>query len=284
LALDPAQEPVHAALGWLWIPDDPAQARAHFERALQLLPDRASTHLGLALSCLAQGDRDSCVQALAMELLVNPFFVASPYWLQEPLQDLREPAYTRWLALTDRALADPQFPAWRRPPFVYARAVARWWREGRRPSAEELGGAPAPARQVFEAFGGQQGEGPLPTRWAALREALLDRDGYALLLQKRLPELPEATVLAANLRLDALPERTLEALLRSPAAKGTPVVNMKVDRGHYPLMYRSVDGPGYADLTPYQDDPFLVEFVAPLFPVRGVLPGPVVTALERAKP
>ncbi len=284
LAIDPAQEPVHAALGWLWLPDDPAPARAHFERALQLLPDRPATHLGLALSCLAQGDRDSCVQALAMETLINPFFVASPYWLQEPLQSLREPVYSRWLALTECALSDPKLPPWRRPPFVYARAVARWWREGRQPSAEELGAATAPARQVFEALGAQRGEGPLPASWAALREALLDRGGNALPLKERLPGLPEETALAAQLRLENLQEHTLEALLRSPAAKGTPVVNMKVDRGHYPLMYRSVDGPGYADLAPYQDDPFLVEFVAPLFPVRGLLPGPVVTALEHAKP
>ena len=58
---------------------------------------------------------------------------------------------------------------------------------------------------------------------------------------------------------------------------------MNLERGHYPLLHRSLDGPGYADLAPYMDDPFLLECVAPLFPVRGLLPGPVVTRLESAQ-
>lgn len=282
LEIDAAQEPVHAALGWLWLPDDAAPARAHFVQALRLLPDRPSTHLGLALACFAQGDQAACVQALAMEMMVNPFFVASPYWQQVPLRDLKEAAYARWLELSMRALADPELPAWRRPTFAYACAVARWWREGRLPSAEELAGAHPMAQQFFTALASDDAShGSMPPRWAALREAMATPGDAGVCLLTRLPELPEVARKAAVQRLGVLKVSTLDALLRAPSIDGAPLSRMKMERGHYPLMHRSLDGPGYADLAPYLDDPFLVEFVAPLFPVRGLLPGPVVMRLEK---
>jgi hypothetical protein len=102
-------------------------------------------------------------------------------------------------------------------------------------------------------------------------------------LRVRCPELSDAARAALWLRLKTPGVASLAALLRMPFPEGGPVVRMKLERGHYPLMHRSLDGPGYADLAPYMDDPFLLECVAPLFPVRGLLPGPVVTRLESAQ-
>ncbi len=284
LEIDAAQEPVQSALGWLWLPDDPAPARAHFSQALRLLPDRPSTHLGLALACLGAGDERGCVQALAMELLVNPAFVASPYWQQSPLRELRDPAYARWRELSARALADPELPVWRRPAFAYACAVARWWREGRMPGPDELAGAGAEVRAVFAAIAQEpRGDVVLPGRWAALREVLAAPVCDEADLRVRCPELSDAARAALWLRLKTPGVASLAALLRMPFPEGGPVVHMKLERGHYPLMHRSLDGPGYADLAPYMDDPFLLECVAPLFPARGLLPGPVVTRLESAE-
>lgn len=285
LKIDPAQEPVQAALGWLWLPDDSAQARTHFEASLRLLPDRPSAHLGLALACLAQEDRSSCVQALAMEILLNSFFIASPLWNREPLAEVRADAYARWLTLSDQLLADPRLPAWRRPLFAYSRAVTRWWQEGRQPTLDELSGAQPAQRAVFSFLAGTTPEPTtLPQPWGDLQQVLdspqertIDASAVAL------PGVPPPALANLQDRVNA-PGATLGTCLRTPSMPGAPLTRTSVYRGHYSLMHRNLDGPGYADLAPYLDDPFLAFFVAPLFPPRGLLTGPFPTIRGASQP
>jgi O-antigen ligase len=276
LQIDPAQEPVQAALGWLWLPDDPAPARAHFETALRLLPDRPTTHLGLALACLAQDDRANCVQALAMELLVNPYFVTSPYWNQEPLAEFRDTAYSRWLALADQVLADARLPAWRRPAFVYARAAVRWWREEVAPTPAELAGAAPNQQALFAALATDSASRPKPPQpWLALQQALATPVDASKLLAEALPSLPPTALSNTHLRLPPS-GATLATCLRMAIPPEAALTRTTMDREHYSLMHRNLDGPGYADLAPLLDDPFLGYFIASLFPPRSLLPGPIV--------
>ena len=280
LELDPAQEPVHAALGWLWLPDDPTPARAHFESALRLLPDRPTTQLGLALACLAQDDRAGCVQALAMELVVNPYFITSPYLDQAPFNEFKAAAYERWEILADKALAVIRLPDWRRPTFSYARAVVRWWHEGTEPTSAELAGANPGQQTLFAALPAISTLRPSPPQpWLTLQWAIASPSELTDdVITQSLPGISSAALANARSRV-AAPGATLATCLREPSRTDAAHTRTSLDREHYSLMHRNLDGPGYADLAPYLDDPFLAVFVAPLFPPRESLPGPLVTAL-----
>jgi O-antigen ligase len=282
LALDPAQEPVHATLGWLWLPDDPAPARRHFETARHLLPDRPSNNFGLALACLGENDTAAAVHALALELLVNPFFVCSPYWRQPPLMEYREAAYARWELLMAEAIDDPRLPAWRRPALLQARAVVRWWHAGVPPSAEALAAATPEQRAVLTLLAGARlSSVELPQPWRALQAALEHPAEADALLTPVLGD--NAPALANALDRLATHPASLPALLRAPASPHATLARNTVERGHYSLMHRNLDGPGYADLTPYLDDPFLLRFVGPLFPPRGYVPSLILEDLATAR-
>jgi O-antigen ligase len=271
LALDPAQEPVHAALGWLWLPDDPAPARRHFETARQLLPDRPSNNLGLALACLGQEDTSAAIHALALELLVNPIFIASPYWQQEPLSGYRDAAYAHWQTLIARALVDPRLPDWRRPTLSYTRAAVHWWREGVLPSPADLAGATPEQRAVFADLAQPSRDATaLPQLYRALQAALARPNEAQAILA---PVFGADTPALANAldRLAANPT-DLAALLRAPNSPRAALTRNALERAHYALMQHNLDGPGYADLAPYLDDLFLARNLAPLFPPRGYMP------------
>lgn len=281
LALDPAQEPVHATLGWLWLPDDPTPARRHFETARHLLPDRPSNNLGLALACLGQNDADAAIDALALELLVDPVFVASPYWQQQPLADYRDAAYTRWRELMARALADPRLPEWRRPALLQAQAVVRWWREGTLPAAEELTATTAGQRALFGFLAAPDSDTTaLPQPWHALQSALTQPAEASVILAPVLES--DAPALANALDRIAAGPTDLASLLRAPTSPHATQLRNTLERAHYSLMHRNLDGPGSPDLTPYLADPFLLCTLGPLLPPRGYVPSFVLAELAPA--
>ncbi|HLP07364.1 MAG TPA: O-antigen ligase family protein [Opitutaceae bacterium] len=278
LALDPAQEPVHAALGWLWLPDDPVPARAHFEAARRLLPDRPSNNLGLALACLAAEDPAGATQALALELLVAPAFVASPYWQQQPLLGYGDAAYTHWQELVARTLDDPQVPAWRLPTLRYGAAVVRWWREGIIPTQDDLAGA-SPEQRTFFATIAQATPAPslLPQPYRAFAEALARPNEAPAILTPVLD--PGSPALANALDRIATHPKDLAAFIRAPSPRHATLVRNAIERAHYPLMHRNLDGPGYADLAPYLDDPLGQFWAAQLLPPSGQSPGAMLQRL-----
>jgi uncharacterized protein involved in response to NO len=91
LALNPEQEIAHFNLGWLLLVRDPAAAETHFLAAAHLVPDKGGVYFGLGLARLNQGHADTAAQALALECINDPIFVASPWWRTSALAPLRAP-------------------------------------------------------------------------------------------------------------------------------------------------------------------------------------------------
>lgn len=279
LALDPLQEPVESALGWLWLPDDPGQAERHFRAALALVPDRDTVHLGLAFALLGQSHPAEAVRSLATECVVNPEFVTSPLWQMEPLVTLKSAVAAEADRQYAAILAHPKLPAWRQPALRYARAFVRWWSGGTAPTAEELTGAFEYQRQLFASIFAASGQAPSAlTPPLAQLDAALANPGAAAGLLTKSGQLSAATKAGALARLTAEPQAPLADLLRLPSPDGQGVTSTKIGRGHFAIMQRNNDGIGYPDLCPRIRDSFSDAFAGSLYPLRCLVPGPVLTA------
>ena len=90
LALNPDQEIAHFNLGWLLLVPEPTQAERHFLAAAHLVPDKGGVYFGLGLARLNQGNRAGAAQALALECINEPLFLASPWWTVPEVGALRE--------------------------------------------------------------------------------------------------------------------------------------------------------------------------------------------------
>ncbi len=291
LALDPLQEPVEAALGWLGLSDDPAQAERHFRAALALVPDRDTVHLGLAFALLGQNRPAEAVRALATECVVNPEFVTSPLWQAEPLSGLRAAVATEADRQFAAILAHPELPTWRQPALRYARAFVRWWGGGAAPDAAELAGATAAQQAGFALLASAvSGDCPpdtahlplppfTPPTLQALQSSLVQPARSAALLGA-LPSLGAPAGEGARARLAAAPRAPLGDLLRLPSPDGRGLTSTRITRGHFAIMQRNNDGTGYPDLCPRLRDSFADAFAGALYPQRGLVPGPVLHALD----
>jgi O-antigen ligase len=126
LALNPEQEIAHFNLGWLLLVRDPAAAEAHFLAAAHLVPDKGGVYFGLGLARLNQGHAATAAQALALECLNDPIFVASPWWRASALMPLRAPT-AGIVAQYYRELAT-QLPAdrWPGSEVRYTAALSAW--------------------------------------------------------------------------------------------------------------------------------------------------------------
>ena len=283
LTLDPAQEPVQAALGWLALSENPAQAETHFHAALALLPDRDTLHFGLALARLAQNDQPGTTRELALECLVNPLFLASPYWQQEPFRSLRPGVNTQLFQDYALALQHAETPAWRKPHLRYAAAFARWWFGGPAPDASELTGAAPWQSDFFESLptattAAQHPNPKTAAPWELLAAALREPQHAESMLRSP-PKPPSDTAIVGALARLATKPTDISQLLRSPAPNGSGVVDQKITRGHYSIMNSNLDGPGYEDLAPRRLDNFPLAYASGLFPLRSALPGPVILDL-----
>lgn len=284
LELDPLQEPIEAALGWLWLPDDATQSERHFRAALALVPDRDTLHLGLAFSLLGQDHQAVAVRALATECVVNPEFVTSPLWQAEPLAAFR----TAVTAETDRQFAailvHPELPKWRQPALRYARAFVRWWWGGAAPDAAELAGADATQRLLFAALSSDKTPDRLELEQlhSPLAALIAIRAGAQAPAKSppALTALPQHVCDSTLARLTATPSIPLADLIRSPAPVARGIIATKIARGHFAIMQRNIDGPGYSDLYPRLRDSFSDTFAGPLYPSRCLVPGPVLHALD----
>jgi hypothetical protein len=287
LALDPAQEPVHAALGWLWLPDDPNRAAEHFRHALALLPDRSTLHLGLAYAQLRQGDTTAAVQSLAGECVVGPDFVASPLWAEEPLAKLRPAVVALVDRLFSQALDHPATPSWRKPALRYARAFVRWWAGGAAPAADELAGANRDQQIFFAALAAGDVPGrPLPAGLPSAITALGDCLAAPAAAAARLVRESSLSAVARDGAVARLnpPPASLADLLRNFAPGGRGQIRQVIRRGHFAIMQRNLDGPGYLDLWPRPSDAFTDSFAGFLYPPRGLVPSPILVDLTITAP
>ena len=95
LALNPDQEIAHFNLGWLLVTADPTAAENHFLAAARLVPDKGGVYFGLGLARLNQGRHDPATRALAVEILNDPAFLASPWWRHPTVATLRPATIAR---------------------------------------------------------------------------------------------------------------------------------------------------------------------------------------------
>jgi hypothetical protein len=115
LALNPDQEIAHFNLGWLLLVREPAAAERHFLAAARLVPDKGGVYFGIGLARLNRGDRAGAAQALALECLHDPAFLASPWWREPAVAALREAAAAALVELVRRAAGAVAVPAGLRP-------------------------------------------------------------------------------------------------------------------------------------------------------------------------
>lgn len=285
LLLDSAQEPVYAALGWLYLSDNPKRAEAQFLSALKLIPDRDTLHLGLALARLTSGDRTGGIHALALECIVDPAFLASPYWDQNELNEIKPQVMAQLFRAYDNILLDPRTPEWRKPALRYARAWSDWWIHGTLVQKNDLDGAEPDARAFFSSLIETKSSGKarpiddlaLPLR--SLIAAQQDPTQADHILRQNLSNSEGTAIQAAVARLSQ-PAQRIEDLLRSPPITGEQILSRPIYRLHYNIMCRNLDGPGYADLAPRDAYAFFATFVTPILPSKGIVPGPVLKTLD----
>jgi O-antigen ligase len=148
LALNPKQEIVHFNLGWLLLVRDPAAAETHFLAAAHLVPDKGGVYFGLGLARLNQGRADTAAQALALECLNDPIFVASPWWRASALTPLRA-STGALVAKYYRELATRLPPGrWPGSEVRYTAALSAWL-FGQLPGRAVADVATTPARRDF---------------------------------------------------------------------------------------------------------------------------------------
>jgi len=286
LVIDASQEPVHAALGWLYLNSNLKTAEAHFAAALKLIPDRDSLHLGLALARLLSGNHDGGVHALALECMVDPAFLAAPLWSQKEMSEARPEVIVELFRYYNRVLSDSRTPDWRKPALRFSAAWSHWWLNGTAPTAQELEGAEPAARAFFLSIAKAHETGSaidpkyIPAPIQALIAAQQVPTEAEAILRHILPTPEAPAILAAVGRISPL-YPGISDLLRSSPKDGEAIVLQPISRLHYNIMSRNLDGPGYQDLAPRQTYAFFYTFVRPLLPTKGIVPGPLLAALNQ---
>jgi hypothetical protein len=178
LALNPRQEIAHFNLGWLLLVRDPAAAETHFLAAAHLVPDKGGVYFGLGLARLNQGRADTAAQALALECLNDPIFVASPWWRTSALAPLRTPT-AGLVAEYYRELATRLPPGrWPGSEVRYTTALSAWL-FGQLPGRAVAEVATTPARRDF--FARDPAPGTLITAPALVYRR--ERPGYPVLMR-----------------------------------------------------------------------------------------------------
>ena len=178
LALNPGQEIAHFNLGWLLLVRDPAAAESHFLAAAHLVPDKGGVYFGLGLARLNQGHADAAAQALALECLNDPIFVASPWWRTSAFAPLRAPT-AALVAQYYRALGERLPPGrWPGAELRYTAALSAWL-FGQLPGRAVGEVATTPGRRDF--FAQDPAPGPLLT--APARVYRRGRSGYPVLMR-----------------------------------------------------------------------------------------------------
>lgn len=286
LDIDPTQELPHTHLGWHVVDSQPAEAIAHFRSAAQLIPDKGSLYFGQALALLKLRRLPEATRALAMELVNDPTFVTSPEWA--PLAQNRglvSAARREAAAELDRIVrAAPEHDS-----LGYARrarytaALLRWIDGDDTAFAAALDDAEPIQRHILQWLGGQPTTPPTESDlpWRYLAAAAAQPDQAAPILSRRYTGLaPTAEALEEMAAALAASDR--RALLRGDAVRA-PATQPRIyrERAGYPLLLRNLDAPAPRD--PYLPplNRLVRDFLWPLFPEKGYLPGPVITQAQR---
>ena len=272
LAIDPDQDYCQFNLGWLLLPQQPAEAEEHFRASARLSPYRGGVYLGVGLSLLARNE-DSAATAFALEWLNDPHMLASPLWDEPPLSALRGRAAEALQRLAVRWLEHDALPAPDRDRIRYVAALADWWlgrstdttaliRFGspeqrhffqnldaieRRSYTPSNTGAPGPWESLYLAWRG-------PTVPADLDA---DQPAFASALRRRI-----GAGQTSFARLLTQPTSTDAALLRLG----------RNERPGYSVLMRNQDGFPVRDLYVFPENLLVEKHLSFLFPKKGCLP------------
>ncbi len=116
--------------GWLLLQRDPKRATQAFIRTAQILPTKRGLYYGLGLSLLYQGNVDLAVEAIALEALRDPLFIASPLWQQPAQKALYVQVLKRMNALYD-SLGTRTQDSRLKQYLNYGQTSLAWWRGDR---------------------------------------------------------------------------------------------------------------------------------------------------------
>ena len=281
LAIDPDQDYCQFNLGWLLLPQQPAEAEKHFSASARLSPYRGGVYLGVGLSLLGRNE-DAAATAFALEWLNDPHTLASPLWDGPPLSAFRVKAAEALQRLAARWLEQDALPASDRDRIRYVAALAGWWL-GRSTDITVLLRCGSPEQRHFF-----QNLDAIERRSYAPSNAGAPEPWESLYLAWRGPAMP------ADLDADqpefaaALRHRTSEChtsftrLLTQPTAPDAALMRLaRNERPGYSVLMRNQDGFPVRDLYIFQENLLVKEHLSFLFPQKGYLPDRLLLAALR---
>jgi len=127
LEADPDQEIAHFNLGWLLVTRDPAAAERNFAAAALIVPDKGGVYFGLGLARLNQARANRAADALALECLNDPLFIASPWWRVPELARIRAPMLARLARMQAEVIARLPADRWPGGEARYMAALTGWF-------------------------------------------------------------------------------------------------------------------------------------------------------------
>ena len=284
LTIDPSQELPHTHLAWLLLAKNPAAAAEHFRAAARLIPDKGSLYFGLGVCQLAQGRNAAAAKSLAMEIVNDPSFVASPEWLSL--------AAAPGLVSNARRLAAAELEriagqSTKSDPLHYARrarytAALLRWLDGDAATlgiAEQL--AEPDQRELLRWLAGHPVQPPAdsPLPWHSLARAAAQPEGAARIIENhyRYRGLPPELIPPLIRALQTPDRRTL---LLPPGTSPLLIQHSYRERAAYPLLMRNLDAPPPRDPYLVSGNRFILDFLQPLFPEKGYLPAPILIDSE----
>ena len=281
LAIDPDQDYCHFNLGWLLLPQEPAEAEKHFRASARLSPYRGGVYLGVGLSLLSRND-DAAATAFALEWLNDPHTLGSPLWDDPALSTMRTRAAAAVQRLADRWLEQEALPAADRDRIRYVAALTNWWL-GLSPDTAALIRNGSPEQRHFfqhlesiEQRSFMPAESGVPEPWEAL---------YLAWRTQTVPAAMDAhqPAFASSLRQRIIACQTSFArLLTLPVAPDAGLVRLgRNERPGYSVLMRNQDGFPVRDLYIYPENLLVEKYLSFLFPPKGLLPDRLLLAALR---
>lgn len=264
LAGSPDSEYARFNLGWLLLRSEPRRALLHFRRAAQLVPDRRGVYLGCALALAGLDRPEEAAQALALELVLDPGFLATANaWHREPLASLKAPALRRATSLLTTLAQETNLAA-SNGQWLREKAAAMAW----------LAGGPAPPERDGRFLGDfwktlDAGDSSAAETMSAGAPWMLVRRAWKESSEDEAKRLLIAAAYRSGRRIPS--ESTLAAWMArlrigtwSEVVRSEPAVELRSgyrrERTGYNLIARHAEGARPADVPVYEENTFFEAF------------------------
>jgi O-antigen ligase len=116
-------------LGMLYRQSDPQQAEFYFSRTVQLLPRNEAYYAYYLLGSiyLKQGQIEKAISAFSLQGLINPEFLTSKIWLNEPLSNLHLTIVKKTILLLESLLQELPEPNSYYNEIYEKSSILKWW-------------------------------------------------------------------------------------------------------------------------------------------------------------